>query len=115
MRAAAAWKLAAAVAVVGAALAMSAYLGAAAIQRRMLGPPEIELALGSARLAAFTTHTPNCRVPSRRPGQNSLCSSHSINPADEYFAVWVMLRSKRGAVTFERADRLFVMRLAERP
>jgi hypothetical protein len=112
---AAPWKLAAAAAAIGAALAMSAVLGAFAIQQRVLGPPNVEIALGPARLAAFTTREPSCRAPRSRLGSTSFCTAaQSIYSTDQYFVVWYILRSRRGAVTFEQADRLLVMRLAER-
>lgn len=112
MRVPRAWKIAVVAVVVCLGLAMSAVLGAVAVQRRALAAPRFAVALGSARVAGFTTTTPNCRNPARS-GLN--CASWSINSNDEYFTVWLMVRTRRGAVLYEQAERLFVMRLGERP
>lgn len=85
-------------------------LGIHAVQRRVITAPNINLTIGSLNLRAFTTQTPNCRIPSNQPG-NSFCSSHSIYSTDEYYVVWLLNRSRRGRVTFEEARRLAVLRL----
>lgn len=85
-------------------------IGISAVQRRVIDAPHINLTLGSFHIRAFATHTPNCRVPGNQPG-NSFCSSHSIYSTDEYYVVWLLNRSRRGAVTFEEAHRLAVIRL----
>ncbi|MFO7169871.1 MAG: hypothetical protein DIU80_017760 [Chloroflexota bacterium] len=111
----ASWKLAALAALAALALVMGAVVSAAGIQRRVFDPPSFEFTLGPVRLSGFVTSTPNCRVSSYSQRKNSLCSGQSIYSPDEYFAVWLLVRSKRGAVTFEQADRLFLLRLEQRP
>jgi hypothetical protein len=93
-----------------AATLMATVIGIGAVQRRVIAAPHINLTMGSFHLRAFATHTPNCRVPSSQLG-NSFCSSHSIYSTDEYYVVWLLNRSRRGAVTFEEARRLAVIRL----
>jgi Tfp pilus assembly protein FimT len=108
-------KLALAAAAVVAALAMSAVIAGAAVQRRAIEAPQFAAQLGPARLAAFTTTTPNCRNPAGSGLNNSFCSAWSINSQDEYFTIWLTVRSRRGAAAYEQAHRLFVMRIGERP
>lgn len=115
MRLPSALKLVIAAAAVLAVLAMGTVVTAAAVQRRAIGAPQFSYQLGPARLAAFTTTTPNCRNPAGSGLNNSFCSAWSINSTDEYFAIWVVVRSRRGAAPYEQAQRLFVMRLGDRP
>lgn len=89
---------------------MSVVIALGAVQRRALTAPEIHAAVGAIGLSAFTTYTPNCRIPSNRTG-NSFCSSNSINSTDEYYVVWLLIRSRRNGVGFEEARRLTVIRL----
>lgn len=116
MRVPAPWKIAAAIAAVSLALIMSAALGAAAVQRRVLGPPAFTLAFGLVRLDAFTTTAPACRAPRSRLNSTVMCSaSQSIYSPDEYFAIWLTVRSRRGGVAVEQARRLLLLHLGERP
>jgi hypothetical protein len=112
MHLAAHWRVALVTATVALTLVMSAVVGATAIERRM-ALPSFELGLGPARISAFVTQTPNCRTSSLGPNKSSLCSGQSIYSPDEYFAVWVKFRSKRGSVTFEQARRLVLIRLGD--
>jgi hypothetical protein len=108
------WKFGAAAALMALALVMSAVLGAAAVQRRVLRAPQFAVVLGPARFAGFTTTTPNCRNPPGLGLNNSFCSTWSITSHDEYYTVWLTVRSRRGTVLYERANRLFVLRIGER-
>lgn len=108
-------KLALAALAVIAVVGMGAVITAAAVQRRAIAAPQFAAQLGPVRLASFTTTTPNCRSPAGSGMSNSFCSAWSINSNDEYFAIWLTVRSRRGAAPYERAHRLFVMRIGERP
>ncbi|MGQ9549692.1 MAG: hypothetical protein ACUVSY_05860 [Roseiflexus sp.] len=92
------------------ALIMIGTVGLDAIQRRMITAPNVSLNFGSFHIRAFTTHTPNCRIPGTQPG-NSFCSTNSIYSTDEYYVVWLLSQSRRGGVTFEEARRLALVRL----
>jgi hypothetical protein len=94
-----------------AALVMSGVLLGAAVQRRAVRAPEFTLSAGSFRIAGFVTQTPNCRTSSYGYEKGSICSGSSILMTTDYFAVWVLQRSKRGTVTVEQARRLLVIRL----
>jgi hypothetical protein len=111
-----AWKIALAVGGVCLALVMSTVLGTAAVERRVIGPPQFIVTIGPARLAGFVTRFPNCRAP-RRVNSTVMCgASQSINAGgDEYYAVWLTLRSRRGTVPYEQADRLLLLHLSEGP
>lgn len=89
---------------------MAGIIGISIVQRRVIDAPHINLTLGSFHIRAFATHTPNCRIPGNQQG-NSFCSSGSIYSTNEYYVVWLLNQSRRGAVTFEEARRLAVIRL----
>jgi hypothetical protein len=109
-----AWKIALAAGGLSLVLVMSAVLGVAAVERGVVGPPQFMVTLGPARLAGFVTRFPNCRAP-RRVNSTVMCgASQSIFAgSEEYYAVWLTVRSQRGNVPYDQADRLLLLRLGE--
>jgi hypothetical protein len=108
------WRLGAAGGGMMAALVMATVLLGVGVQRGVVGPPQFEVALGPLQLSGFVTQTPNCRRSSYAYQKSSLCSGASLYMTSDYFAVWMLHRSKRGTVTIERARRLVLIHLEER-
>lgn len=89
--------------------------GVLAVQRRVVTPQTLSLTFGDVTYRAFVTNTPNCRTPGGTGVPDSLCAPSSVFTTSEYFAVWRMTRVPRGSIAFELGERLFIMRLGERP
>ncbi len=89
--------------------------GAVAVQRRVVTPQTLSLTFGDVTYRAFVTNTPNCRTPGGTGVPDSLCAPSSVFTTSEYFAVWRMTRVPRGSIAFELGERLFIMRLDDRP
>jgi hypothetical protein len=103
------WKLASALA--GAAcmlLVMSCFLAGAAIQRRAVAPPEINLAFGSFQLVAYATNRPSCPpYGGRKPPVAAICAADSIFSSAQAYTIWVMLPGRSSPsgmprITFRR-------------
>jgi hypothetical protein len=71
-------------------LIMSCFLTAAVIQRRTVGPPDINLAIGSVHLVAYATNWPDCPpYGGRKPPIAAICGSDSIFSSAQAYTVWI--------------------------
>jgi hypothetical protein len=76
-------------------LVMSCFLTSVVIQRRVVAPPEINLAVGSVRLIAYPTNRPNCPpYGGLKPSSAIPCSTESLFSAEEAYTVWVVISSR---------------------
>jgi len=73
-------------------LIMSCFLSGAAIQRRTVAPPDINLAAGSIHLVAYATNRPNCPpYGGRKPPIAAICGSESIFSSAQAYTVWIFV------------------------
>jgi hypothetical protein len=73
-------------------LVMSCFLSAAAIQRRAVPPPDIDLALGGVRIVGYATPRPSCPpYGGLKPSRAIPCSTESLFPSEEAYTVWLLI------------------------
>ena len=90
------WKLGCAlVGLVCVLLAMGCLLTGAVIQRRVVAPPDINLALGSVQLVGYVTSRPNCPpYGGRKPSISLPCSTDSLFTSEKAYTLWLLIPSR---------------------
>jgi hypothetical protein len=95
-------------------LLSSCFLIAAAIQRRAVAPPNIDLVLGNTQVVAYVTKRPNCPpYGGRKPAGGVPCSTESLFSSEESYTVWLLIsgRSSPSGLPRTRFRRLVLLPL----